>query len=53
MPDPIRDAIEVCRFARVAVHSRSAHMTFLRLANWDARTLLKLAWTGLPVMVEE
>ncbi|HEY8993768.1 MAG TPA: L,D-transpeptidase [Lacunisphaera sp.] len=24
-----------------------------RLANWDARTLLKLAWTGLPVMVEE
>ena len=23
-----------------------------RLANWDARTLLKLAWTGLPVLVE-
>ncbi len=23
-----------------------------RLANWDARTLLALAWTGLPVMVE-
>ncbi len=23
-----------------------------RLANWDARTLLGLAWTGLPVMVE-
>jgi lipoprotein-anchoring transpeptidase ErfK/SrfK len=23
-----------------------------RLANWDARTLLDLAWTGLPVMVE-
>jgi lipoprotein-anchoring transpeptidase ErfK/SrfK len=23
-----------------------------RLANWDARTLLNLAWTGLPVMVE-
>lgn len=24
----------------------------LRLANWDARTLLKLAWVGLPVIVE-
>ena len=24
-----------------------------RLANWDARMLLKLAWAGLPVMVEE
>jgi lipoprotein-anchoring transpeptidase ErfK/SrfK len=24
-----------------------------RLANWDARTLLKLAWVGLPVMVDE
>jgi lipoprotein-anchoring transpeptidase ErfK/SrfK len=24
-----------------------------RLANWDARTLLKLAWSGLPVMVDE
>jgi lipoprotein-anchoring transpeptidase ErfK/SrfK len=23
-----------------------------RLANWDARTLLSLAWTGLPVMVD-
>jgi lipoprotein-anchoring transpeptidase ErfK/SrfK len=23
-----------------------------RLANWDAQTLLKLAWVGLPVMVE-
>ncbi len=23
-----------------------------RLANWDARTLLALAWTGLPVIVE-
>lgn len=23
-----------------------------RLANWDARTLLNLAWTGLPVSVE-
>jgi len=23
-----------------------------RLANWDARTLLDIAWTGLPVMVE-
>jgi lipoprotein-anchoring transpeptidase ErfK/SrfK len=23
-----------------------------RLANWDARTLLNVAWTGLPVMVE-
>jgi lipoprotein-anchoring transpeptidase ErfK/SrfK len=23
-----------------------------RLANWDARTLLELAWTGLPVIVE-
>lgn len=23
-----------------------------RLANWDARTLLRLAWTGLPVIVE-
>jgi lipoprotein-anchoring transpeptidase ErfK/SrfK len=23
-----------------------------RLANWDARTLLDLAWTGLPVIVE-
>ena len=24
-----------------------------RLANWDARMLLKLAWVGLPVMVDE
>ncbi len=24
-----------------------------RLANWDARTLLRLAWVGLPVMVDE
>ena len=24
-----------------------------RLANWDARTLLSLVWTGMPVMVEE
>ncbi len=24
-----------------------------RLANWDARTLLKLTWVGMPVMVEE
>jgi len=24
-----------------------------RLANWDARTLLKLVWVGLPVMVDE
>jgi lipoprotein-anchoring transpeptidase ErfK/SrfK len=24
-----------------------------RLANWDARTLLRLAWNGLPVIVEE
>lgn len=24
-----------------------------RLANWDARTLLKLAWVGLPVIVDE
>ncbi len=24
-----------------------------RLANWDARTLLRLAWVGLPVIVEE
>lgn len=24
-----------------------------RLANWDAVTLLKLAWVGLPVIVEE
>jgi lipoprotein-anchoring transpeptidase ErfK/SrfK len=24
-----------------------------RLANWDARTLLKLVWVGMPVMVEE
>ncbi len=24
-----------------------------RLANWDARTLLRLAWAGLPVLVEE
>jgi lipoprotein-anchoring transpeptidase ErfK/SrfK len=24
-----------------------------RLANWDARMLLQLAWTGLPVMVDE
>ncbi len=23
-----------------------------RLANWDARTLLSVVWTGLPVMVE-
>jgi lipoprotein-anchoring transpeptidase ErfK/SrfK len=23
-----------------------------RLANWDARTLVELAWTGLPVVVE-
>lgn len=23
-----------------------------RLANWDARSLLRLAWTGLPVIVE-
>ncbi len=23
-----------------------------RLANWDARTLVELAWTGLPVIVE-
>jgi lipoprotein-anchoring transpeptidase ErfK/SrfK len=23
-----------------------------RLANWDARTLLDIAWTGLPVFVE-
>jgi len=23
-----------------------------RLANWDARTLLDIAWTGLPVIVE-
>ncbi len=24
-----------------------------RLANWDARTLLKLTWVGMPVMVDE
>jgi lipoprotein-anchoring transpeptidase ErfK/SrfK len=24
-----------------------------RLANWDARTLLRLAWVGLPVIVDE
>lgn len=24
-----------------------------RLANWDARTLLRLAWVGLPVLVDE
>ena len=24
-----------------------------RLANWDARTVLSLVWTGMPVMVEE
>jgi len=24
-----------------------------RLANWDARTVLGLIWTGMPVMVEE
>lgn len=24
-----------------------------RLANWDARTLLRLAWVGMPVIVEE
>ncbi len=24
-----------------------------RLANWDARLLLKLAWVGMPVMVDE
>ena len=24
-----------------------------RLANWDARTLLKFVWVGMPVMVEE
>jgi lipoprotein-anchoring transpeptidase ErfK/SrfK len=24
-----------------------------RLANWDARTLLRLTWEGMPVMVEE
>ncbi len=24
-----------------------------RLANWDARTLLRLAWVGLPVVVDE
>ncbi len=24
-----------------------------RLANWDARTLLQLAWVGMPVMVDE
>lgn len=24
-----------------------------RLANWDARTLLRLAWVGMPVMVDE
>ena len=24
-----------------------------RLANWDARTVLSLIWTGMPVMVEE
>jgi lipoprotein-anchoring transpeptidase ErfK/SrfK len=24
-----------------------------RLANWDARTLLQLVWTGLPVIVDE
>jgi lipoprotein-anchoring transpeptidase ErfK/SrfK len=23
-----------------------------RLANWDARTLLELAWVGLPVRIE-
>nr|WP_237023456.1 L,D-transpeptidase [Lacunisphaera limnophila] len=23
-----------------------------RVANWDARTLLRLAWTGLPVTVD-
>lgn len=23
-----------------------------RLANWDARTLLRLAWTGMPVVVD-
>lgn len=24
-----------------------------RLANWDARTLLRLAWVGMPVLVDE
>jgi lipoprotein-anchoring transpeptidase ErfK/SrfK len=31
---------------------RTESLGCFRLANWDARTLLQLAWVGLPVLVE-
>jgi lipoprotein-anchoring transpeptidase ErfK/SrfK len=31
---------------------RTESLGCFRLANWDAQTLLGLAWVGLPVLVE-
>ena len=50
----LKGASDVARLLRrhpEKVGRTESHGCF-RLANWDARTLLSVAWVGLPVFVE-